>query len=63
MGQSASFDPRPGGLYRVEVMPGNTARGEFVELDPPRRLVFTCGWESGKASSESRPGRAPWRSS
>lgn len=51
MGTSASFDPRPGGLYRVEVLPGHTARGEFVELDPPRRLVFTFGWESGQAAA------------
>src|SRR5919108_2523238 len=36
MGQNASFDARPGGMYRVEVIPGNTARGQFVELDPPR---------------------------
>jgi uncharacterized protein YndB with AHSA1/START domain len=50
MGQSASFDPRPGGLYRVEVIPGDTACGEFVELDPPRRLVYTWGWEQGRAS-------------
>jgi uncharacterized protein YndB with AHSA1/START domain len=47
MGQSAEFEPRPGGLYRVDVIPGNTAVGEFVELDPPRRLVFTWGWEPG----------------
>ena len=45
MGQSASLDPRPGGEYRVEVIPGNVATGEFVELDPPRRLVWTWGWE------------------
>jgi uncharacterized protein YndB with AHSA1/START domain len=51
MGQSASFEPRPGGLYRVEVIPGNTALGEFVELDPPRRLVFTWGWEPGGAGT------------
>jgi len=47
MGQAATFDPRPDGLYRVEVIPGHTARGEFVELDPPRRLVHTFGWEPG----------------
>jgi uncharacterized protein YndB with AHSA1/START domain len=47
MGQAAEFDPRPGGLYRVQVVPGHTARGEFVELDPPRRLVYTWGWEAG----------------
>jgi uncharacterized protein YndB with AHSA1/START domain len=53
MGQTASFDPRPGGRYRVDVIPGHTAAGEFVELDPPRRLVFTWGWET---ESPVRPG-------
>ena len=50
MGTSASFDVRPGGKYRVDVIPGNVARGEFVEIDPPRRLVFTWGWEPGSKS-------------
>jgi uncharacterized protein YndB with AHSA1/START domain len=45
MGQEAFFDPRPGGEYRVQVV-NETAVGEFVELDPPRRLVFTWGWEA-----------------
>ncbi|SRR5579871_3496735 len=47
MGTAAEFDLRPGGIYRVDVIPGNVARGEFVEIDPPRRLVLTWGWESG----------------
>jgi uncharacterized protein YndB with AHSA1/START domain len=51
MGTSASLDPRPGGGYRVQVIPANTAVGEFVELDPPRRLVYTWGWEPGGGSS------------
>ena len=46
MGASALFDLRPGGTYRVEVIPGNVARGEFIEIDPPRRLVYTWGWEA-----------------
>jgi uncharacterized protein YndB with AHSA1/START domain len=46
-GLSATYDVRPGGAYRIEVIPGNTARGEFVEVDPPRRLVYTWGWEKG----------------
>ena len=46
MGQAAELDARPGGLFRVHVLPGHTARGEFVELDPPRRLVYTWGWEA-----------------
>jgi uncharacterized protein YndB with AHSA1/START domain len=48
MGQVAELEPRPGGLYRVGVIPGHIARGEFVELDPPHRLVFTWGWEEGE---------------
>ena len=40
------FEAEPGGLYRCEVIPGHTARGEFVELDAPNRLVFTWGWEN-----------------
>jgi uncharacterized protein YndB with AHSA1/START domain len=45
MGMRATLDPRPGGEYRVEVIPGNTAVGEFLELDPPHRLVQTWGWD------------------
>src|SRR5215208_3937636 len=55
MGQSWSFDPRPGGEYRCDVIPGHTARGEFVELDAPHRLVFTWGWEP----SEDGPNVVP----
>jgi uncharacterized protein YndB with AHSA1/START domain len=55
MGQTASLDPRPGGTYRVDVVPDNTASGKFVEVDPPRRLVFTWGWE-GHAASPVLPG-------
>jgi uncharacterized protein YndB with AHSA1/START domain len=47
MGEAAAFDLRPGGAYRVDVLPGNTASGAFVEIDPPRRLVYTWGWERG----------------
>jgi uncharacterized protein YndB with AHSA1/START domain len=45
MGIDATLEPEAGGLYRVEVIPGTVARGTFVELDPPHRLVFTFGWE------------------
>jgi uncharacterized protein YndB with AHSA1/START domain len=57
MGTTADLDPRPGGIYRCNVIPGHTARGEFVELDPPHRLVFTWGWEkSGEEGSPVSPG-------
>jgi uncharacterized protein YndB with AHSA1/START domain len=55
MGQTASLDARPGGLYRVEVIPGHTARGEFVEVDAPRRLVYTWGWEPGEKGDNPTP--------
>ena len=47
MGIEATLEPTPGGVYRVTVLPGNVASGSFVEVDPPRRLVFTWGWEPG----------------
>ena len=44
-GKLARLDPRPGGRYEVDVTDEALARGEFVEVDPPRRVVFTWGWE------------------
>jgi uncharacterized protein YndB with AHSA1/START domain len=55
MGMSATLDPRPGGVYRVEIIPGNTAVGEFVEVDPPNRLVQTWGWDPS-GHSDVAPG-------
>ena len=51
MGVAADLDPRPEGQYRVEVLPGQVARGEFVELDRPRRAVWTWGWDPGTRSA------------
>ena len=47
-GINADLDPRPGGVFRCEVIPGHTARGEFVELAPPHRLVFSWGWDGNE---------------
>jgi uncharacterized protein YndB with AHSA1/START domain len=44
MGDRATVDPVPGGPYRVRVRGGVEAAGEFVEVDPPKRIVFTWGW-------------------
>jgi uncharacterized protein YndB with AHSA1/START domain len=46
-GVLVSFDATPGAAYRIEVIPTHIASGEVVELDPPRRLVYTWGWDSG----------------
>jgi uncharacterized protein YndB with AHSA1/START domain len=56
MGQAAELDARPGGAYRVEVVGTHVARGEFVEVDPPRRLVHTWGWEPGEDSAMNAVG-------
>ena len=44
-GIDASLDPRPGGTYRVDINGRNVARGEYLEVVPYNRLVFTWGWE------------------
>jgi uncharacterized protein YndB with AHSA1/START domain len=48
MGIDAELDPQPGGIYRCNVIPGHTARGEFVEVDKPHRVVFTWGWDGNE---------------
>lgn len=45
MGVGAELDPRPGGRYRIDVDGVHIASGEYQEVDPPRRLVMTWGWE------------------
>jgi uncharacterized protein YndB with AHSA1/START domain len=45
MGIDHKLDPVPGGEYRVDINGRDVAVGEFVELDPPSRLVFTFGWD------------------
>jgi uncharacterized protein YndB with AHSA1/START domain len=44
-GVNASLDPRPGGVYRVEINGRDVVRGEYVEVVPYSRIVFTWGWE------------------
>ena len=46
-GRAATLDPRPGGVYRVEVSDENVVLGEYVEVTPYSRVVFTWGWENG----------------
>ena len=44
-GVDAELDPRPGGIFRVKFAPGYVASGTYLEIDQPRRLVYTWGWE------------------
>jgi uncharacterized protein YndB with AHSA1/START domain len=42
LGTSATLDPRPGGVFAVDVG-DSPARGRYISLDPVRSLVFTWG--------------------
>jgi uncharacterized protein YndB with AHSA1/START domain len=44
-GVRADLDPRPGGLYRVDIDGQHIVRGAYVEVVPHSRVVFTWGWE------------------
>jgi uncharacterized protein YndB with AHSA1/START domain len=45
MGTEAELDARQGGEFFVNVAGSHRARGEYVEVQPPNRVVFTWGWE------------------
>ena len=45
LGTVADIDPRPGGHYRVLVYGQHQSIGEYVEVIPHQRVVFTFGWE------------------
>lgn len=43
-GVEATIEARPKGLFAMTMGNGMRARGQFVELIPHRRVVFTWGW-------------------
>ncbi len=45
MGVEITSEPRPGGIYRVSINGRHVAAGEYIEVVPYSRLVFTWGWE------------------
>ena len=47
-GINADLGTQPGGTFRCEVIPGHIARGEYVEIDKPNKLVFTWGWDGSE---------------
>ena len=43
----ATADARPGGGFRADVTGrGDIAYGAYLEIEPPRRVVFTWRWEN-----------------
>jgi uncharacterized protein YndB with AHSA1/START domain len=55
-GVEADAVTEAGGLFRVVMEGGPVMRGEFLELEPPRRLVFSFGWEGGAPGGPMPPG-------
>ncbi|MFJ8660936.1 SRPBCC domain-containing protein [Streptomyces sp. NPDC093795] len=47
MGVDGTFSFEPGGAYRTRVTGDSVASGRFITVDPPGRLVFSWGWETG----------------
>jgi uncharacterized protein YndB with AHSA1/START domain len=54
----AELNAHPGGTLRVEMQEGPrpVMRGEFVELVPYERIVFTFGWEATPGAPDIPPG-------
>ena len=45
IGTDAEIEARPGGVYKVLVSGAHPSLGEFVEVVPDRKVVFTFGWD------------------
>lgn len=48
-GETARLDPRRGGAFDVGFAGGARVLGEYLEVVPNRRVVFTWGWDSPAA--------------
>lgn len=54
LGTVADIDPRPGGVYRVNVQGLHQSAGEYIEVVPNQKVAFTFGWEED--ANPIRPG-------
>ena len=61
MGTEVDLDPVPGGAYRVRMRDGVETVGQFLEVDPPHRLVFTWAGPRTRRSPPAAAGSSsPW---
>ena len=54
IGTEVELDPRPGGIFRVVPNRTDVVRGEYLEVTPPSKVVFTWGFEG--SGQTLRPG-------
>lgn len=52
IGTWADLHPEPGGVFALDVG-GTSVRGQFVEIEPPNRVVFTWGVPNDDALPEA----------
>lgn len=43
IGDAAGSTPEPGGAFAVAITDAKSIRGQFLTVDPPKRVVFTWG--------------------
>ena len=55
-GAAAELEPQPGGRCRIEMPSGLVMVGEYLELVPFERIVFTFGWEPTPDAPDIAPG-------
>jgi uncharacterized protein YndB with AHSA1/START domain len=58
MGNSATLDPRPNGVFELNIVGDYLFVGEYVEVEPYSRVVFTWGYgdRPGVVSNPLPPG-------
>ena len=47
-GAGSTIDPRPGGRMYIRLPDGTEVSGDVVEIDPPKRIVFSYGFVKGR---------------
>ena len=55
-GAALELDATPGGPFVVEINEEAVMVGEFLEVEPPERLVFTFGWKGRAPAGPLAPG-------
>jgi uncharacterized protein YndB with AHSA1/START domain len=46
MGLGATLDPRPGGVFRLNTFEDYFVAGEYLVIEPSRRVVFSWGFDN-----------------
>jgi uncharacterized protein YndB with AHSA1/START domain len=47
-GEGSTIDGKPGGMMKIRFPNGILASGKILEIEPPHRIVFTYGFDSGR---------------